>query len=75
MLESFLENYNLAEEEQESVSKILKKRHLLRPNYHGKDRRIIIISNIGIPSGWKDAIDIKIIQHGGSKLLKKLRKI
>ena len=37
LLELFLENYNLAEEElKELFLKYLKKRHFLRPNYHGK---------------------------------------
>ena len=43
LLELFLENYNLAEEgTKRAVSKILKKEAFLRPNCHGKDRRIII---------------------------------
>ena len=48
----------------------------MRLNCHGKDRRIIRLSIFdGIPSGWKDVIDIKNYPaFGGSKLLKKLRK-
>ena len=43
LLESFLENYNLAGEDTKEVFlKYLKKRHLLRPNCHGKGRRTII---------------------------------
>ena len=43
LLELFIENYNIAEEDtKRGVTKILKKEAFLRQNCHGKDRRIII---------------------------------
>ncbi len=78
LLESFLENYNLAEEDtKRGVSKILKKEAFIEAKLSWKrqknNNRLSIFD--GIPSGWKDVIDIKnYAAYGGSKLLKKLRK-
>jgi aspartyl-tRNA(Asn)/glutamyl-tRNA(Gln) amidotransferase subunit A len=78
LLELFLENYNLAEEEtKRGVSKILKKEAFIEAKLSWErqknNNRLSIFD--GIPSGWKDVIDIKNYPaHGGSKLLKKIRK-
>ena len=78
LLESFLENYNLAEEDtKKAVSKILKKEAFFEAKLSWErqknNNRLSIFD--GIPSGWKDVIDIKNYPaFGGSKLLKKLRK-
>ena len=78
LLESFLENYNLAEEDtKRGVSKILKKEAFIEAKLSWQrqknNNRLSIFD--GIPSGWKDVIDIKHYPaFGGSKLLKKLRK-
>ena len=78
LLELFLENYNLAEEDtKRAVSKILKKEAFIEAKLSWErqknNNRLSIFD--GIPSGWKDVIDIKNYPaFGGSKLLKKLRK-
>ena len=78
LLEIFLENYNLAEEgAKRGVSKILKKEAFIEAKLSWErqknNNRLSIFD--GIPSGWKDVIDIKNYPaFGGSKLLKKLRK-
>ena len=78
LLELFLENYNLAEEDtKKAVSKILKKEAFFEAKLSWErqknNNRLSIFD--GIPSGWKDVIDIKNYPaFGGSKLLKKLRK-
>ena len=78
LLELFLQNYNLAEEDtKKAVSKILKKEAFYEAKLswerQKKNNRLSIFD--GIPSGWKDVIDIKNYPAcGGSKLLKKLRK-
>ena len=78
LLELFLENYKLAEENtKKGVSKILKKEAIIEAKLSWKrqknNNRLSIFD--GIPSGWKDVIDIKNYPaFGGSKLLEKLRK-
>ena len=78
LLELFLENYNLAEKDtKKAVSKILKKEAFFEAKLSWErqknNNRLSIFD--GIPSGWKDVIDIKNYPaFGGSKLLKKLRK-
>ena len=78
LLEIFLENYNLAEEgAKRGVSKILKKEAFIEAKLSWErqknNKRLSIFD--GIPSGWKDVIDIKNYPaFGGSKLLKKIRK-
>ena len=78
LLELFLENYNLAQEDtKRAISKILKKEAFVEAQLSWKrqknNNRLSVFD--GIPSGWKDVIDIKNYPaFGGSKLLKKLRK-
>ena len=78
LIEIFLENYKQAEEySKRGVSKIFKKEALIEAKLSWKrqknNNRLSIFD--GIPSGWKDVIDIKNYPaFGGSKLLKKLRK-
>ena len=77
LLELFLENYNLSEKDtKRGVSKVLRKEAFseakLSWETQKKNNRLSIFD--GIPSGWKDVIDIKNYPaYGGSKLLKKLR--
>ena len=76
LLELFLENYNLAEEDtKRGVSKILKKEPFseakLTWERQKNNNRLSIFD--GVPSGWKDVINIKNYPaFAGSKLLKKL---
>ena len=78
LVELFIENYNSAEESTKSgITKILKKEALKAAELswlrQKNNKRLSIFD--GIPSGWKDVIDIKNYPaFGGSKLLKKLRK-
>ena len=78
LLEIFLENYNLAEEgAKRGVSRILKKNAFIEAKLSWQrqknNNRLSIFD--GIPSAWKDVIDIKNYPaFGGSNLLKKLRK-
>ena len=78
LLELFIENYNIAEESvKNGITKILKKEAFLAAEQSMErqkhNRRLSIFD--GIPSGWKDVIDIKgHPAFAGSMLLKKLRK-
>ncbi len=78
LLELFLKNYKTAEESTKSgISKILKKEAFIAAELSWKrqknNSRLSIFD--GIPSGWKDVIDIKgYPAFGGSRLLEKLRK-
>ena len=78
LLEMFLENYNIAEEAtKNSVCKVLKKEAFTEAKLSWErqknNKRLSIFD--GVPSGWKDVIDIKNYPaFGGSRLLKKLRK-
>ena len=72
------ENYNIAKESTKGgITKILKKEAFKAAELswvrQKNNNRLSIFD--GIPSGWKDVIDIKNYPaFGGSKLLKKLRK-
>ena len=78
LLELFLENFNTAEEgTKNGVSIVLKKEAFTEAKLSWKrqknNNRLSIFD--GVPSGWKDVIDIKNYPaFAGSKLLKKLRK-
>ncbi len=78
LLELFLKNYNIAEEKTKSgICKILDKEAFLAAEQSWKrqknNNRLSIFD--GVPSGWKDVIDLEgHPAFGGSKLLKKLRK-
>ena len=71
LLELFLDNYYLAEEDtKRAVSKILKKEAFFEAKLSWErqknNNRLSIFD--GIPSGWKDVIDIKNYPaFGGSK--------
>ncbi len=78
LIEQFIQNYNLAEESTKNgITKILSKEAIIAAEKSWKrqkdNNRLSIFD--GIPSGWKDVIDIKgHPAYGGSKLLKKIRK-
>ncbi|MAH88794.1 MAG: hypothetical protein CMJ06_01920 [Pelagibacterales bacterium] len=78
LLELFIENYkNAPEYTKNAVSRVLKKDALIQAELSWKrqkeNRRLSFFD--GIPTGWKDVIDIENYPaFGGSKLLKKLRK-
>ena len=78
LLELFLENFNTAEEgTKNGVSIVLKKEAFTEAKLSWKrqknNNRLSIFD--GVPSGWKDVIDIKNYPaFAGSKLLKKTKK-
>ena len=78
LTELFIENYNMADDSAKSgITKIFKKEAFKAAELswvrQKNNNRLSIFD--GIPSGWKDVIDIKNYPaFGGSKLLKKLRK-